>query len=85
MEEELDPSSMGQSFEKVGESISEAQMRELQTLGPLDQNGDLTPEKWLQNTKSTTSAGTKANKWEDSHVLPSIFEASKCSGFFFYF
>ncbi|CAM9204796.1 unnamed protein product, partial [Hapterophycus canaliculatus] len=50
MEEELDPSSMGQSFEKVGESISEAQIQELQTLGPLDQNGDADPEKWLQNS-----------------------------------
>ncbi|CAM9494379.1 unnamed protein product, partial [Scytosiphon promiscuus] len=57
MEEELDPSSLGQSFEKVGESLSAVQMLELQTLGPLDQNGDLAPEKWLENKDSSTSAG----------------------------
>lgn len=50
MEVELDASFIGQSFEKVGESISKEQMEELQTLGPLDQNADVAPtEKWLQD------------------------------------
>ncbi len=54
MEMELDPSSIGQSFEKkVGESISEAQMEELQAVGPLDQNGELAPEKWLRNSSDS--------------------------------
>lgn len=55
MEVELDPSSIGQSFEKVGESISEAQMEELQAVGPLDQNGDLAPEKWLRDINTPTT------------------------------
>ena len=60
MEVELDPSSIGQSFEKVGESIPEAQMEELQAVGPLDQNGELAPEKWLRNSNdSPTSPGAR--------------------------
>lgn len=55
MEVELDPSSIGQSFEKVGESITEAQMEELQTVGPLDQNGELAPDKWLRNSNTPTT------------------------------
>lgn len=55
MEVELDPSSIGQSFEKVGESISEAQMEELQGVGPLDQNGELAPEKWLRDSNTATT------------------------------
>lgn len=47
MEVELDHSSVGESFEKIGESISEAQMEELQTLGPLDQNGQPAREQGL--------------------------------------
>lgn len=59
MEVELGKSSMGHSFEKLGESISEAQMEELQTMGPLDQNGDLAPEEWLRSDDSSKpSAGT---------------------------
>eukprot|EP00903_Cladosiphon_okamuranus_P017102 g15757.t1 len=54
MEVELDPSSIGQSFEKVGESISEARMEELQAVGPLDQNGELAPEKWLRDSDTPT-------------------------------
>lgn len=60
MELELDSSSIGQSFEKVGESISEAQIKELQTLGPLDQNGELPPEKWLPSDPSQPSKGAGA-------------------------
>lgn len=72
MEEELDPSSMGQSFEKVGKSMSEAQIQELEGLGPLDQNGGLAPEKWLQNEDSPSPTGAKANTLEMS---------SYCNGF----
>eukprot|EP00752_Nemacystus_decipiens_P012159 g10778.t1 len=55
MEVELDPSSIGQSFEKVGEIISEAQMEELQAVGPLDQNGEVVPETWLRESITPTT------------------------------
>lgn len=57
MEVELDPSAVGQSFEKVGQTISEAQMEGLQTVGPLDQNGKLAPEEWLRSDSTQPSAG----------------------------
>ncbi|CAM9181904.1 unnamed protein product [Laminaria digitata] len=58
MEVELDPSAVGQSFEKVGQTISEAQLEGLQTVGPLDQNGKLAPEEWLRSdsTQPATDA-----------------------------
>lgn len=46
MEAELDSSAMGQSFEKTREVISEDQMEQLRTKGPLDQN-EQTGEVWL--------------------------------------
>lgn len=61
MEVELDPSSIGQSFEKVGESISEAQMEELQAVGPLDQNKGRAPEEWLRKSNAPSSTGTVCN------------------------
>lgn len=60
MEIELEPSSMGESFEKVGASIPEAQMEELQTVGPLDQNGELAPEQWLRDGKTPSSTGVRS-------------------------
>lgn len=57
MEVELDPSAVGQSFEKVGQTISEAQMEDLQTVGPLDQNGEHAAEEWLQNDSTQPSEG----------------------------
>lgn len=38
MEAELDSSAMGHSFEKTQETISEEEMEQLRTKGPLDQN-----------------------------------------------
>ena len=63
MEIELDPSAVGQSFEKVGQTISEAQMEGLQTVGPLDQNGKLAPEKWLRNDSTQPPAGASSTSW----------------------
>ncbi|CAM9369821.1 unnamed protein product [Ectocarpus sp. 8 AP-2014] len=60
MEIELEPSSMGESFEKVGASIPEAQLEELQTVGPLDQNGELAPEQWLRDGKAPSSTGVQS-------------------------
>ncbi|CAM9897730.1 unnamed protein product [Ectocarpus sp. 4 AP-2014] len=60
MEIELEPSSMGESFEKVGASIPEAQMEELQTVGPLDQNGELAPEQWFRDGKTPSSTGVQS-------------------------
>lgn len=57
MEVELDPSAVGQSFEKVGQIISEAQLENLQTVGPLDQNREHAPEEWLRNDSTEPSAG----------------------------
>lgn len=57
MEVELDHSSVGQSFEKIGDSISEAQMEELQTLGPLDQSGHVAREQWLGQDSTKSSPG----------------------------
>lgn len=57
MEVELDPSTIGQSFEKVGETISEAQMEELQAVGPLDQNNGQAPEEWLRKPEAPSSTG----------------------------
>lgn len=59
MEVELDHSSVGQSFEKIGDSISEAQMEELQTLGPLDQNGHVAREQWLGQDSTQPSPGRR--------------------------
>lgn len=59
MEVELDPSTIGQSFEKVGETISEAQMEELQSVGPLDQNKGQAPEEWLRKSATPSSTGTQ--------------------------
>lgn len=46
MEAELDSSAMGQSFEKTRESISEKEMEQLRTKGPLDQN-EQAAQVWL--------------------------------------
>lgn len=55
MEVELDPSSMGQSFEKVGEFFSEKDMDKLRAMGPLDQNEPPVAEAWLPNDVETES------------------------------
>lgn len=59
MEVELDPSAVGQSFEKVGQTISEAQLEGLQTVGPLDQNGMLAPEEWLRSDSTQPATGAR--------------------------
>lgn len=58
MEAELDPSTIGQSFEKVGDTISKAQMEELETVGPLDQNNGRAPEEWLRQGAAHSSTST---------------------------
>lgn len=55
MEVELDPSTIGQSFEKVRETISEAQMEELQAVGPLDQNNGQAAEEWLRKPEASST------------------------------
>lgn len=64
MEVELDPSAVGQSFEKVGQTISEAQMEGLQRVGPLDQNGKLAPEEWLRSDTTPPPAGAWRMSWQ---------------------
>ncbi|CAM9685156.1 unnamed protein product [Pylaiella littoralis] len=66
MEAELDPSTIGQSFEKVGDTISKAQMEELQTVGPLDQNTGRA-EEWLRQgaAHSSTSEGDEPDHEPD--------------------
>lgn len=57
MELELDPSSLGQSFEKVGDYHSEKDMEKLRAVGPLGQVEVPVAEPWLADDVAKPKPG----------------------------
>lgn len=61
MELELDPSSLGESFNKVGDYHSELDMEKLRAVGPLDQVEAPVAKLWLADDVSESKPGIEKN------------------------